>query len=143
MGDRAIYELKEKRDWQEAFPLIKQLRTHLNENSYLKFLDKMIDEGYKLFALYDDDQMAALAGVVVRTNFYYGHHVFVYDLVTDSSRRSQGYGEQLLTYIHQFAKENGCHMVALESGLPRSDAHRFYESRMGYTKFCFSFKKEL
>ncbi|AZU62544.1 GNAT family N-acetyltransferase [Neobacillus mesonae] len=143
MNNQNIRELKNENEWAAAFSVIQQLRTHLTSTSYLSHLKQMVQEGYQLFAKYDNGRIAAVAGIVLRTNFYYGNHVFVYDLVTDSQHRSQGYGEELLMYIHEYGKNNGCNMVALESGLHRIDAHRFYESKMGYEKFCYSFKKEL
>lgn len=138
-----IKELVEEKEWLEAFPVMNELRTHLNESTYLEILHSMREEGYKLFALYHNEQVVAVTGVAIRTNFYYGKHVFVYELVTQSSQRSKGYGEKLLSYIHQYAIHNGCGIVALESALFRSDAHRFYETKMGYEKFCYSFKKVL
>ena len=53
------------------------------------------------------------------------------------SQRSFGYGEKLLKYIHDWANENGAEYVALESGLHRSDAHRFYENKLNYDKWIF------
>jgi GNAT superfamily N-acetyltransferase len=138
-----IKELVEEKEWLEAFPVMNELRTHLNESTYLEILHSMREEGYKLFALYHNEQVVAVTGVAIRTNFYYGKHVFVYELVTQSSQRSKGYGEKLLSYIHQYAIDNGCGIVTLESALFRSDAHRFYETKMGYEKFCYSFKKVL
>jgi GNAT superfamily N-acetyltransferase len=137
----SIKELTTKNEWLEAFPVMYELRTHLDENAYLELLYKMVDEGYKMFALFNDIQIVAVTGVIIRTNFYDGRHIFVYDLVTRSSVCSKGYGEKLLTYIEQWGKEHGCEKVALDSGLQRMDAHRFYENRMGFGKFSYGFKK--
>ncbi|AST91011.1 MULTISPECIES: GNAT family N-acetyltransferase [Sutcliffiella] len=138
-----IKELVKELEWLAAFPVINELRIHLNQKTYFDFLCSMREEGYRMFALYENNKIVAVAGVTIKTNFYYGKHVFVYDLVTQSTHRSKGYGEQLLSYIHEFARDSGCGMVALESGLARVDAHRFYETKMGYEKFCYSFKKVL
>jgi GNAT superfamily N-acetyltransferase len=138
-----IKQLVTEKEWLEAFDVVSELRTHLNTKSYLDLLLSMMKDGYKLFALYEKDKIVAVTGIAIRTNFYYGKHVFVYDLVTKTLERSKGNGKKLLSYIHQFAEENDCAVVALESGLVRLDAHRFYESKMGYEKFCFSFKKML
>jgi GNAT superfamily N-acetyltransferase len=138
-----IKELVHKEEWIEAFPIMKELRTNLTQSTYLDFLQSMREKGYQLFALYDNEQIVALTGIIILTNFYFGKHVFIYDLVTKSSERSKGYGEELLAYTHQYAKENGCGVVALESGLSRVDAHRFYETKMGYEKLGYSFTKVL
>lgn len=74
---------------------------------------------------------------------YYGRFVWVCDLVSDANVRSKGYGDKLLTYVQNWAKENHYESVALSSGLQRTDAHRFYEKKMGYDKVSFVFKKNL
>jgi GNAT superfamily N-acetyltransferase len=138
-----IKELARESEWLDAFPLMKELRTNLIESTYLDLLRSMSGEGYRMFALYEHDQIVALAGVIILTNLYFGKHVFVYDLVTTSSERSKGYGEKLLAHIHHYAKLNGCGIVALESGLSRVGAHKFYETKMGYGKLGYSFCKVL
>jgi hypothetical protein len=40
-------------------------------------------------------------------------------------------------------EEQGCERVSLASGFPRTDAHRFYEERMGYERVSFVFTKGL
>jgi len=127
----------------EGFQVMKQLRTTLDLSTYLKMVNEMKDQGYKQFGLYDGNQIVAVTGVIILTNLYYGKHVWVYDLVTDSNIRSKGYGKELLQFIHDWGKKNNCQCVALSSGLPRQDAHRFYEEKMGYSKPSYVFKKDL
>lgn len=93
--------------------------------------------------MYVENEIVSLAGLSWRINFYNKRHIFIYDLVTDVSQRSFGYGEKLLQYIHDWANENGAEYVALESGLQRIDAHRFYEDKLNYDKWCYSFRKSL
>ncbi|MFC4807812.1 GNAT family N-acetyltransferase [Paenibacillus sp. GCM10023250] len=132
-------ELTTESEWLEGFPVMKELRTHLCRRTYLEFLRTMTADGYRLFALYDGREIAALAGISIVTNFYFGKHVFVYDLVTKASGRSKGFGKKLLAQIHQYAKDNGCGAVALGSEMSNVDAHRFYEAKMGYEKAAYSF----
>lgn len=138
-----ISELTNTKQWLEAFPVMKQLRTDLTEETYIELLGEMSKDGYKLFAMYVEDEIVSLVGLSWRINFYNKRHIFIYDLVTDASQRSFGYGEKLLKYIHDWANENGAEYVALESGLQRSDAHRFYEEKLEYDKWCYSFRKTL
>lgn len=138
-----ISELTNTKQWLEAFPIMKQLRTDLTEETYIELLQDMSKDGYKLYAMYVEDEIVSLVGLSWRINFYNKRHIFIYDLVTDVSHRSFGYGEKLLKYIHTWASENGAEYVALESGLQRSDAHRFYEEKLEYDKWCYSFRKTL
>jgi GNAT superfamily N-acetyltransferase len=138
-----IKQLTGKEQWLEAFPIMNQLRTDLTQATYLELLEEMRKDGYSLFALYKDNRIVSLAGLSWRVNFYNKRHVFIYDLVTDSAYRSYGFGEKLISYIHSWAKENGAEYVALESGIQRTSAHRFYEEKLDYDKWCYSFRKTL
>lgn len=138
-----IVELTNMEQWLDAYPVMKQLRTDLTEDSYLELLAVMRKEGYQLFALYDEEKVVSLVGLSWRTNFYNKKHIYIYDLVTDAAGRSRGYGERLLNFIHSWGKENGAEYVALESGIHRNDAHRFYEEKLNYDKWCYSFRKTL
>ena len=138
-----VRELTNEDDFLKAFRVMKQLRTHLDQDAYMDLLGDMRAEGYTMFALFLGEEIAAAAGVIKLTNLYYGKHVWVYDLVTDINHRSKGYGQVLLTFINEWAKDNGCGVVALSSGLQREEAHKFYSSKMGFDKTSYVFKKQL
>ncbi|KMM38470.1 GNAT family N-acetyltransferase [Guptibacillus hwajinpoensis] len=139
-----IKELHSKAEIIEAFPVMKQLRAHLDEDTYLDLVleAKEIDR-YKMFALINGEEIVAVTGFKPMTTLYYGRFVWVCDLVTNDNERSKGYGEKLLTYVHNWAKENKYESVALSSGLQRKDAHRFYENKMDYDKVSYVFKATL
>ncbi|WP_254533872.1 GNAT family N-acetyltransferase [Natrinema gelatinilyticum] len=143
MSDAEIREVTSDADRRDVFPILVQLRDHLDEESYFELLEEMRAEGYRLFARFVDDEPVAVAGVTIATNFYLGRHAYVYDLVTTAEERSNGHGERLLEFVHEWAAENDCDAVELESGLWRDDAHRFYTDRMGYEKYCYSFVYDL
>ncbi|MDV2581804.1 GNAT family N-acetyltransferase [Alkalibacillus haloalkaliphilus] len=144
MNQLTFRELESKEDILEAFPIMKQLRTHLEELTYLDLVeDAQQNDQYNMAALYDGDQMVAVIGFKPMITLYYGRFVWVCDLVTDINERSKGYGEKLLEYVHNWAEENGYESVALSSGLSRTDAHRFYEEKMDYDKVSYVFKRDL
>ena len=123
--------------------MLRELRGHLSESDYLEDLDEMAKAGYRLIALYEDDEIVALAGIGKALNLYYGRYMWVYELITAEGHRSKGYGKALLEHIETLARAEGCDTVALSSALFRKDAHRFYEDKMGYDKVAFTFKKDL
>ncbi|BDG33476.1 GNAT family N-acetyltransferase [Parageobacillus thermoglucosidasius] len=137
-------ELRTKEEILAGFSVMKHLRTHLDENSYLELvLEAQQKEGYRLVALYDHGKMVAIIGFMPMITLYNGRFIWVCDLVTAPSERSKGYGEKLLSYVHQWAEENGYGIVSLSSGLQRVDAHRFYEEKMQYDKVSYVFLKRL
>ncbi|WP_440896688.1 GNAT family N-acetyltransferase [Amphibacillus sp. Q70] len=111
----------------EAFPVMKQLRTHLDEETYLELvLEAKEKNGYKMFALIGEGEIVAVTGFDPMITLYYGRFVWVCDLVTNTTKRSKGYGEKLLNYVHEWIRENNYEIVALSSGLQRTGAHCFY-----------------
>jgi GNAT superfamily N-acetyltransferase len=139
-----VIEMTTRDDIIKTFPIMKQLRTHLDRDSYVALVEEaMADDQYRLVALLDHDKMVAVAGFKPMITLYYERFVWVCDLVTDSASRSNGYGEKLLTYVEEWARAHRYEKVALSSGLQRTNAHRFYEKKMAYDKASYVFKKEL
>jgi len=137
-----VEELLTKAEFREAFPVMQELRAHLDLHTFMDLVSEALAEGYQLFALRDEhDEIVALAGVVVSTNLAYGRHLYVRDLVTTSYARSQGYGERLLAYLEDHARSEECDSVWLDSGFQRTEAHRFYEQKVGYSKTGYTFRK--
>lgn len=138
-----VRELTTEAEWREAYPVFEQLRPEFSEADYLRFMREERPDAHHLFARFDGDDIVALAGVGVQVNVYYGRHVWVYSLVTDEAHRSKGYGHELLSWVEEWATEQGCEKIALSSHVRREDAHRFYEETAGYDQPSYVFTKEL
>ena len=59
----------------------------------------------------------------------YGQRCWVEDLAVSPEHRSQGIGAALLDAACGWAVRGGATHLELDSGIARTDAHRFYESR--------------
>ncbi len=68
--------------------------------------------------------------------------LYVDDLVTREDQRSKGFGEKLLGWMEQVARDGGCACLRLDSGTHRTGAHKFY-FRMGMPIVSFHFMKKL
>ncbi|HLR66859.1 MAG TPA: GNAT family N-acetyltransferase [Virgibacillus sp.] len=144
MTSLAIHELQTQKEILDAFPIMCQLRTHLHQKNYLHLVTEAKEKDmYKMFALSENGRIVAVTGFKPMITLYYGRFVWVCDLVTDKHKRSHGYGDTLLTYVHKWARENNYENVALSSGLQRTSAHNFYEEKMGYKKASYVFKKTI
>ncbi|WP_420825696.1 GNAT family N-acetyltransferase [Thalassobacillus pellis] len=142
--DHTIKELKREEEVRQAFPVLKQLRGHLDEEAFVELVFEAKERDmYKLYALYKKDTIVAVTGFKPMITLYYGRFVWVCDLVTDEVWRSQGYGKKLLNFVEFWAIKNNFESVALSSGLQRTEAHSFYETKMDYDKASYVFKKNL
>jgi GNAT superfamily N-acetyltransferase len=138
-----ITELQTEEEYREVFPLMKQLRSYLTEDDFIRITGEMVWDGYRLFAVREGAETVALAGVAVRLNLGYGRHLWVYELVTKEDRRSEGLGKQLLDWLEDLARQEGCERIALSSNVRRKDAHRFYEEKAGYELRSYLYSKAL
>jgi GNAT superfamily N-acetyltransferase len=103
-----------------------ELRTHLVESEFLERIKLQRHGGYKLCYLIEEGVVRSVAGFRIIENLASGRVLYIDDLVTDSSARSAGFGQQLFAWLMEEAKTNGCDTLELDSGVQRFDAHRFY-----------------
>jgi len=128
---------------EQVYPVIHQLRTHLNFEEYVAVVKEMRKRGYQIFCLFAGEEVVSYAGFVQAVNMYYGNHLWVYDLVTDEGSRGKGYGHVLLSYLEEYGKRKGLERVALSSRFHMKPAHRFYEEGHDYDKVSYVFLKDL
>ena len=138
-----IRELLTDEEFDAAFDVMSELRTHLDKSKYLELLAEMRPNGYRMVAVEDEGAIVALAGMTTSVNFYYGHYMWVYDLITTDKGRSKGYGIALLGHLEQMARDEGCETIALSSAHFRKDAHRFYADKASMESAGLVFVKKL
>jgi len=127
---------------EDCFEVLAELRPHLVQGEFLATVRAMECEGYKLAYIEDTKGVVAVAGFRINTNLFMGKHLYVDDLVTTQSARSQGYGGQLLAWLRYEANEQGCKVLHLDSGTHRAQAHKFYFEQ-GFTIASFHFSQHL
>ena len=138
-----ITGLQHDAEFEEAFPVIRELHDDLDERRYRELIPEMRAAGYRMFAVREEGDIVAVTGVQMLTNLYYGYHFYVYYLSVTERARSKGHGERLLRHVEGVAREEGCGYVALACGRERDAALRFYEGRMGYERPGYSMRKAL
>ena len=127
-------------DLAATWPVMRQLRPHLDEAQYVALARSMEPEGYRVAALHDGGgRVVAVAGYRFMTMLYAGKLLYLDDLVSDEAERSKGYGRALLDWLKQQARDHGCAELQLISHTKREDAHRFY-FREGFGIECFEFR---
>lgn len=125
-----------------CYPVMRELRPHLEETEFLPLVRKLENAGYRLAFVQQSEGVVAVAGFWIRENLAWGRFLYVDDLVTLASHRSQGIGSRLLTWLREYAAQEGCRQLHLDSGTQRKDAHRFYD-REGMSLFGYHFAENL
>jgi len=115
----------------------RQLRPQLPAD-YVGRMRDVFANGARLLVAVSDEQVLGVALWRLIENTYEGLRLYVDDLVTDESQRSRGGGKLLLQHLEQQARALGCAVLALDSGVQRAAAHKFYfREGMHIPSFCF------
>lgn len=89
--------------------------------------------------MFQEDRCLAIPGWRIVVNTSTLRKLYVDDLSTTSTARSTGVGGALLRELRIRAHSEGCHVLDLDSGVQRHDAHRFYlRERMEITSHHFA-----
>jgi GNAT superfamily N-acetyltransferase len=122
----------------DCFRACAELRPHIAEHDFLPRILRQQQAGYKLACLRDADEVQAVAGFRIGESLAWGRYMYIDDLVSRSTVRSQGYGQALFDWLIEFARNHMCTAIHLDSGVQNFDAHRFYlRNRMAITSHHF------
>jgi GNAT superfamily N-acetyltransferase len=123
----------------EVLAVLRELRPHLTAESFASVCEDGYRQGLRYLAAFDGDRCVGVAGwrVMITTDAL--RKLYVDDLVTKEGSRSRGVGSALLAQLGERARERGCQVLDLDSGVQRADAHRFYmREGLAITSFHFA-----
>ncbi len=130
-------------DFDIVFDFIEKLwtyNTYDREEIRKVYMDVINDECSFAFLLWDEGICRGMChGDYFNTFWMSGLTCYVSSLITREEDRGKGYGVALLDHAKELAKQRGCKAITLDSGLPRTGAHGFYE-HYGFEKSCYGFE---
>jgi GNAT superfamily N-acetyltransferase len=130
------------RSTSDVLPVLLDLRPHLTPESFAEIYASGHTQGLRYLAAYDGDRCVGVAGWRFISTTFAVKKLYVDDLVTEPDGRSKGVGKALIAELERRAREAGCSVLDLDSGVHRFDAHRFYH-REGLTISAHHFTKRL
>lgn len=119
-------------------PVLLQLRPAYTAQSLVERILFQMQHGFRTACLYEDGKPVCVAGFVIVEKLAWGRTLYVDDLVTDAHSRSTGAGHAMMDWLKDLAGAEGCEQVHLDSGVARTEAHRFYE-REGFDRASYHF----
>jgi len=125
MPSTRVEELTTDDQWDEAVPVIRQLWSHRDEEFVRSWRE---EDGYRLFGLYADGTLVAVAGVSLQRVMHHERHAWIHDFVVDEDHRNEGYGTEILEFVEEWAADSDCEHVALACRAGNDDAVSFYEN---------------
>ena len=116
----------------------RQLRPQLGD--YLGRMKEVLAAGAEMAVCVVDGEVAGVTVFRILEKTHSGRELYCDDLVTDDTKRSTGVGHALMQYMEGICRERKCDTFALDSGVQRNQAHKFY-FREGMTVLAFHFSK--
>src|SRR5579862_6944291 len=86
-----------------CYPVVSELRTHLEREEFLRRVALQKEAGYRLAAAFDPEIVGVIGMRPVRT-LARGWHLHVDDLVVTEKRRKDGVGKALLEFAELQAR---------------------------------------
>jgi ribosomal protein S18 acetylase RimI-like enzyme len=118
----------EPHEWSGVFPLIVQLRPHLDSDEFLSRVRRQSHAGYALIGAFRDGRIVGALGVRPVQTLVRGPHLHIDDIVVDEGERGNGIGRLLMEYAEGDARARGMTSVFLDA---RPAAIAFYKG-LGY-----------
>jgi len=124
----------EQKDLPSILELYKQLNPDDEELAIADaekiWADVFMDRGLKYFIAVDLDKVISTCYICIIPNLTrMGRSIgFIENVVTDDAYRRQGIGGKVVKMAVDYARDQNCYKVVLQSGIERKYAHVFYES---------------
>jgi GNAT superfamily N-acetyltransferase len=98
-----------------------------------KIWDEIEKNNIKYFIAKENDEIIASCYICIIPNLTHnGKSIgYIENVITDSKYRRKGIGRKIMEMAINYAKKNNCYKIVLQSGIERTDAHKFYEN-MGF-----------
>ena len=137
-----LKELTEK-DVAEIVKFAKKLNPEKSDNELNQNLMDMFKfKNFHSFGLIQDDRLIRICSGWITIRFYSGKQLEVDNFIIDTEIRSKGLGQEFLKLIEQWAKENSCRTIELNTYVQNSRSHKFYFNS-GYSILGFHFQKSI
>jgi GNAT superfamily N-acetyltransferase len=124
MADIQVRRL-EPHEWAGIFPIVVQLRPHLDNEEFLNRVRRQTHSGYELVGAFRDGRLLGALGMRPVHTLARGPHLHVDDIVVDETERKSGIGRALMSYAEADARSRGMNSVFLDA---RPVAIGFYET---------------
>jgi ribosomal protein S18 acetylase RimI-like enzyme len=102
----------------------------IDETTTKSVWEKIKTQNIKYFAAKENGKIIASCYVCIIPNLTRGGKSigFIENIITDIEYRRKGIGKNVVKNAIEYAKEQNCYKVLLQSGNKRTNAHGFYES---------------
>lgn len=127
---------------ESCFDAFSVLRPHLKRAQFLAQVRRQAAQGFQVLALEDHGLVKSAMGFRLAEFLAWGRVIYIDDLTTLPDARGRGFAGLLLDWIAEYAQQQGCCAIHLDTGYTRHAAHRVYLSK-GFELSCHHLSKPI
>jgi len=142
MSNEIIIELIPAADMVSIIPLLRVLNEAIPEQTLRQRLDEMVAQGYQCAGMYLHGKLIGICGLWILTKYYVGRHIEPDNVVILPEHRCKGLGKQLLAWVYEYGKAQGCIASELNCYLTNQRGQLFWEKE-GYKKIGYHYQRSL
>jgi len=110
-----------------CYPVVAELRPHLSESHFIQQAQLQFKEGYQLWGLIAENEVAGIIGFRIENYLAWGKIFYIDDFATLSTQCRKGYADHLMKWAIKQANEvYQCDEIHLDTGYSRHKAHKLY-----------------
>ncbi len=143
MKEELTFEILTVENIAEISVLGQQLNPKMTLEQIKNLLNEMFTlPTYRCFGLFLNKKLVGISSGWITVRFYSGKQLEVDNVIIDNSLQSNGFGKQFFDFIENWAKENSCETIELNTYVQNSKSHKFYFN-LGYSILGFHFWKHI
>ena len=143
MREELTFEILTVENIAEISVLGQQLNPKMTLEQIQNLLKEMFTlSTYRCFGLFLNKKLVGISSGWITVRFYSGKQLEVDNVTIENSLQSKGLGKQFFDFIENWAKENGCETIELNTYVQNSKSHKFYFN-LGYSILGFHFWKHI
>lgn len=143
MESRLTCKLLNDKYISEIAVLGNQLNPKISVEEIKAFQEGMFQlDTYQCFGLFLENQLIGMCSGWITIRYYSGKQLEVDNVIIDNTIQSKGYGKIFFEFIEEWAKQNNCKTIELNTYVQNSRSHKFYFN-LGYSIIGYHFQKKL
>lgn len=143
MTEKITFEILTKNNIPEISILGQQLNPKLTLEQIQNYFIEMFQfSTYHCFGLYQNEKLIGISSGWITVRLYSGKQLEVDNVIIDTTLQSKGFGKQFFELIENWAKQNGCKTIELNTYAQNSKSHKFYFN-LGFSILAFHFQKHI
>lgn len=131
------------RDIEDILILAKQLNPHISIEELTARQEEMFKfENYHCFGFIENGKLVGISSGWISVRHYCGKQLELDNVIVNNQIQSKGYGKKFMGLIREWAKENNCKTIELNTYVQNAGSHKFYFNQ-GFNILGFHFQNQI